>query len=729
MSLRIKLTSIIIIMILAVIGIFSVITLTRAGSLQTAVSYEYAEQLTNANSIEIARRIEVFTGIGRILSQLFSNYEDVDENIRRESYIEYLRGTIQQNQFITGIWTAWLPNTIDSRDEELGQFQSFFTRRLTGNVLFLKEGYDGWLDYLADMKDKPVIASPIWREIFGQGNVPLMSIMYPIKNSSGRLVGLVGVNYVSDIQDIIDKIMEQLYGGKGVAAVYANDGTITAHYDKNRLNDNIKTNSEEKTLLGDMHDRIVQSIKNGGENGKPISFSRYSPVFHADYFLIYHPIFIDGIDTPWNLSVGIPESEIMRPVNEMIKFAVIFAAVILMIVSVITLFTAHKIVKPIIYVTRTLKDISEGEGDLTKRIENNSKDEVGELSRYFNNTLDKIKNLVISIKTESEKLSDIGQKLASNMNQTAAAVNQITANIQSIKTRVINQSASVTQTNASMEQVTENINKLNDHVKSQSSHISLASAAIEEMAANVHSVTETLIKNETNVNQLRDASEIGRRGLQAVAEAIKEISKDSEGLLEINSVMDNIAEQTNLLSMNAAIEAAHAGEAGRGFAVVSDEIRKLAENSGEQSKIIGQILKKIKESIDNINRSTEIVLTNFGEIDLGVKTVTEQEVTIRNAMEEQETGSKQVLDGVSQINEITRHVKNGSHEMLDGAKEVIVESSNLEKITQEITAGMNEMASGTEQINLAVNHVNEISRLNREGIEALIKEVSRFKVV
>jgi len=180
--------------------------------------------------------------------------------------------------------------------------------------------------------------------------------------------------------------------------------------------------------------------------------------------------------------------------------------------------------------------------------------------------------------------------------------------------------------------------------------------------------------------------------------------------------------------MNAAIEAAHAGDAGKGFAVVADEIRKLAEDSGEQSKTISVVLKKIKSSIDKITISTNSVLERFEVIDMNVKTVSEQEDLIRRAMEEQEEGSMQILAGVSNVNDITRNVKSGSNEMLQGAKEVIHESTNLGRITQEIASGMNEMASGTDQINVAVNRVNDISGQNREGINTLIKEVSRFKI-
>jgi methyl-accepting chemotaxis protein len=192
--------------------------------------------------------------------------------------------------------------------------------------------------------------------------------------------------------------------------------------------------------------------------------------------------------------------------------------------------------------------------------------------------------------------------------------------------------------------------------------------------------------------------------------------------------MQNIASQTNLLSMNAAIEAAHAGDSGKGFAVVAGEIRKLAESSSQQSKTIGSVLQKIKESIEKITRATGNVLNRFEAIDSSVRTVAEQEENIRNAMEEQGHGSKQVLQNAGSLSGITQQVKGSSIEMLDGSKEVIRESQNLEKVTQEIASGMNEMASGADQINVAVNHVNEISGRNREGIDVLMREVSRFKV-
>jgi hemerythrin-like metal-binding protein len=192
--------------------------------------------------------------------------------------------------------------------------------------------------------------------------------------------------------------------------------------------------------------------------------------------------------------------------------------------------------------------------------------------------------------------------------------------------------------------------------------------------------------------------------------------------------MENIASQTNLLSMNAAIEAAHAGESGKGFAVVADEIRKLAVSSAEQSKTISAVLKKIKSSIDKITLSTGSVLSEFESIDGGIKTVARQEGSIRDAMEEQGEGSRLILEEISRLKKISTLVKEGAQEMLKKSKSVIKESRNLEGLSAEIKFSMDEMAVGVGNIISSVRDMNTSGGTNKENIDTLVEEVSRFKV-
>ena len=229
--------------------------------------------------------------------------------------------------------------------------------------------------------------------------------------------------------------------------------------------------------------------------------------------------------------------------------------------------------------------------------------------------------------------------------------------------------------------------QLNDHVESQAASVEASSSAIEEMIANIRSVTDTLSANSKNVRGLEDASLAGHTSLNEVVTDIQGIARESESLLEINAVMQNIASQTNLLSMNAAIEAAHAGESGRGFAVVADEIRKLAESSSKQSKTIGGVLKSIKGSIDKITKSTDVVLNKFDAIGGGVKVVSLQEDNILHSMEEQGEGSKLILQSVSNVNEVTHKVKEAARRLVETSKETLHKTSDAESkaYTDELT--------------------------------------------
>ncbi|MCL2879928.1 MAG: methyl-accepting chemotaxis protein [Treponema sp.] len=391
-------------------------------------------------------------------------------------------------------------------------------------------------------------------------------------------------------------------------------------------------------------------------------------------------------------------------------------------------FMVHPLFARLSRISGILGVLSRGGGNLSERIDVKHDDEIGKVVNLFNKTLDRICEMVILVKNQTANLSGIGNELSENMNQTAGAISRMTGNIQNIKGEIISQSASVTETNATMEQVVDNIGHLNTQVELQAESVALSSSAVEEMLANINSVTDTLIKNGENVRRLGAASDMGRTSVEGMSQDIQGIASESEGLMEINTVMKNIASQTNLLSMNAAIEAAHAGEAGKGFAVVADEIRKLAESSNDQSKTISSVLKKMKASIDKIRNSAGIVLDKFQDIDSEVRTVSEQEINIRSAMEEQSSGSRQILEAMTKLQDITRDVKDGSAEMLEGSRQVISEGEILAAATRKITEGVNGIASGAESIDSAVSRVHTITANNKEHINILAGEVDRFNV-
>lgn len=685
LNLNTKILAVILTITLVVMGIVVALLTSKSSEHITTISTELAETVAKEKANEANQRISNAIIAARTLAETMEAVVKDNNSLTREQANTIIKRLLEENPEYLGILVAFEPNVFDGKDseyvnapghDETGRFIPYWNR-ISGEIdLEPCVEYDEWDYYQLPKKlNNEVIIEPYVFE-----GALLTDICVPIHDADENVVGVACIDV--NLYDMNKEMKNIKLFDSGYGYLLSNSGQYITHpndlllgYSKpteidvemvkndaeNGSNDFLigKVTEEDLRTLEQFKDnqaknkevweQLLDRVKNG-EEGIVEAFDPYS---NSESYIINTPVNLGTTDTPWGFVVSVPKDEMLVAVGQMKNIGLIAILMALVLLGVVVTTAVRKMLRPL----HELEDASRrlAQGNLNIDLSNiKSNDEIGALANVFQQMANNIKDMIIAIQEKTELLTNSSNQLKLNAQQTAAGANETAATMNEISMTV--------------QQVTNDTQGVAD-VANDTSNVA------NEGKVNLEDVSQQMQKIST--------------GFIEINQSISELTNHTNQIGQIVDLITQIAEQTNLLALNAAIEAARAGEAGKGFAVVADEVRSLAEQSSKSALDIKELIEEVQHSSTKVDN---IMATNSGDVEEGTKTVqntTDQFVNI--------------IDSIEVLSDKVLQVASATEQMSAGVQ-------NVAAATEEQTASM-------EEVSAAVDLLDEIIR-DLEGIVA-----------
>ncbi len=604
-------------------------------------------------------------------------------SLSREQLIALIKENVTQNPKILGAYIGWEPGAIDHDDAAYVGTSVVGIDAANGRFLpwwFRNEDGSLGLDKLADVNDRTLLSTGVRASEYylcsqdslkpcaidpapykvGDKVVMLASFIQPIL-LNGKFQGIVGADLsVNFIQDMLVGANQKLYGGAGHMALIGGNGRLVAY-----TKDSSKFGEKVSDVLSSDALTRLSSLKRGEVT--------YDVDQANGTISLYLPFGIGQTDAHWTLMLQLPLSAVMADLNKlqgdlaeqrkadtfgMAMVGLVIAGLGLLVIWLV----GHGIARPLRQMVAMLDDIAQGEGDLTRRLTSDRADELGSIAKGFNTFLAKLQAMISQVVTSVQSVSDSSEHTADIAIRTNQGVHKQMVEIDQVATAVHEMTATA-----------------QDVARNATQAAQAASHADQAASQGMQIVRDT----SSAIGAL--AEEIGR----AVG-VVQTLAKDSENINAILIAIRGIAEQTNLLALNAAIEAARAGEQGRGFAVVADEVRNLAQKTQQATEEIQSMIQQLQQGTREVVRvmedsqhKTDQSVEHAAKAAQALETIT-QAVSVINDMNTQIASAAEEQSAVAEdINRNVINIGQVANEVAGGADESSAASAGLTKLAEQ----------------------------------------------